>query len=289
MRFRLINQQNVKNFLPIKFWKEENSSTLLSDAIPDESIIGTKIMFYFDEHFVFGEIIKVSGRHATIKTEELIGSSDVTTVNWSHLRIADENCRKKENPEAEKNIEHIKNIRKKIQDIKVNIKLSAISDMPQFSKEKNYEIFNEKYINLSFILEEISRLKIMSNNLEKELMDLRGELIKSGFEEQLIPKIYNSFSSEQEIRANRKKHNAEIKSKLDHVRIVTKMILIETIKSAGDLGISSENILGVICDPEEDAGTIFEQINPHRVMGMLSAMSRNKEVALTEENMWILL
>ena len=84
MRFRAINSQNVATFFPTQKWKDEISCALFSDINPEfDNLLplGTKIMFPFDEKLIFGTVLSVSGRNATVDRKS-------TRLNSSHIPLS---------------------------------------------------------------------------------------------------------------------------------------------------------------------------------------------------------
>ena len=49
-----------------------------------------------------------------------------------------------------------------------------------------------------------------------------------------------------------------------------------------------KKIIEIICDQHIESEGILQQITTHRVMGMLSALSRGKIVFLNDNNYWVI-
>lgn len=292
MKFAKVSSDNVSSFFPTTKWNDNVAATLFSDINPSYHNlveIGTKVMFPFDGKMEFGEVAWVSGRHVTVMLENPIMDEQTITINWNRLKIADEKFRPKESEEQKEAEENYLRIKSIVGDIKSEIKNNFSDEYSKQDINTLFEQFLDKYERFNDQLIHINQLKISINSLEKELHEIKSALVKNGINENSLPEIISSVPlSEQSIKLSRRKHNADIKQKLDQIRLFTRKLLLETISSCGAKGISSEKIIEIICDQHIESEGILQQITPHRVMGMLSALSRGKIVFLNDNNYWVI-
>lgn len=295
VRFRAINSQNVATFFPTQKWNDEISCALFSDINPEfDNLLpsGTKIMFPFDGKLIFGTVLSVLGRNATVSLEEEISGQNIITVNWSTLRLADNKYRNLE--EKERNIKD-EETRKRTEKIKIFVKslrenISATISTDEVFIHDTIPVseFIEKQKILIDYVDQMNSIKNIIVDIYNELKVSKNDLIKQGVLEQDLPEIPNISEEILHLsRSYRKKQNDQIRKKLASVRSITRTLLVKALLHAGQEGLTSEQIVLSICDENESSQSSPKDITPHRVMGMLSALSRNKQVFLNENNFWV--
>ena len=295
MRFRAINSQNVATFFPTQKWKDEISCALFSDINPEfDNLLplGTKIMFPFDEKLIFGTVLSVSGRNATVSLEEEVSGQNVITVNWSILRLADDKYRnleeKERNIKDEETRKRTEKIKIFVQSLRKNMSEENSTDEVFFHDTIPVSEFIEKQKILIDYVDQMNSIKNIIVDIYNELKLSKNDLIKQGILEQDLPELPNISEEILHLsRSYRKKQNDQIRKKLASVRSITRTLLVKALLHAGQEGLTSEQIVVSICDEHEPSQSSPKDITPHRVMGMLSALSRNKQVFLNENNFWV--
>lgn len=295
MRFRAITPQNVANFFPTQKWQDEISCALFSDINPESADLlpnGTEVMFPFDDRVVFGTVVSVSGRRATIFLDEMVAGQNILTVNWAILRLADERYRNREEKEkkfkdslAQKRTEEIRLF---VQKIKQELKNEETHFDVSLQETIPVSDFIEKQKMLIDYVEQMNLIKNIVVDIYNELKSSKNELIKQGVPENDLPELPNISEDIIHLsRFYRKKQNDQIRKKLASVRSITRTLLVKTLLHAGEEGLSSEQIIRAICDDPNEKDDAPRDVTPHRVMGMLSALSRNRQVLLNDNNFWV--
>ena len=88
-------------------------------------------------------------------------------------------------------------------------------------------------------------------------------------------------------KGNSRKESKEKKKNLASIRSATRFVLTNLLIAAGEEGLSSEDIVYTITKTfEENAESRPDLITSHRIMGMLSSLSRRKEAENIDGKKW---
>ena len=237
-----------KNLLPYQI-----SSTF--DTMPDQTSIGVRVWCLGEGKQWYGRITGISGRYCTVQLEKRWAGKTRITIHWESLRIAED---QNTPPPRRKGIDP-----KRIAELQEAVE-TMMSRPPPPSEEEQAAIVLLRQEH-DDILEDIKMLE--------ELHDQVSTLVDN-YERRRIdghpPGIDMPFTK----RARRK---TDVRSHLKDVRGETRQVLSCLLKAAGEQGVSSEEVTAVLCT---------EQITSHRIMGMLSALSRRGEAELGPTGKW---
>lgn len=205
--------------------------------------IGLRVWAIGDGKQWFGRIISINGRHCVVQLETRWGGRSKITIDWESLKVAEDQTTP---PPKRRGID-----RQRVDALKEAVTKRMSKPPPPTAEEEEYQhilsIEHEELIN------EMERIETLLDELR-----LR---VKIFHDRGGMPRI--------EIPPPKKtRKRGDSKAKLRDVRDETRVLLVSLLIEAGDIGVSSEEVVAVLCSGE---------ITSHRVMGMLSALSRRGE------------
>lgn len=268
---------------------------LKEDMNPDsEKLIGKRVVWISGKNNLFGRVLRVYNKHVLISLEKKWMKRIRWTVNWTHLYLVpEEDIEKKEKEKIIREkaktakMEELQNHMKKIikyHAINVPLKIVANSEQQGYAEEliREYSLFKEYF-------EEFQVLRISLLSMHTEIKKMYDKCIQSGINKENIPDIPLSLDVFLETGKDliNKKANKEKRNNLNSIRSTTRFVLTNLLVAAGKEGLSSEEIITTI------EKTFFSEIKdnsvaitPHRIMGMLSSLSRRKEAENIDGKKW---
>lgn len=214
------------------------------DNRPDpEKSVGLRVWCIGEGKQLFGRILRVNGRHVTVHLETKWSNKSQITIDWESLRVADN---QETPPPKRRGVDpsRIASLREAVS--------KRISRSPPPTEEEQV-IQHELTEEHTSILLEIERIE--------ELMDMLRTRARLFHDRGGLPRI--------ELPPARKpRRRMEQKARLRDIRDETRMLLVSLLVEAGDTVVSSDEVVAVLC---------VGDITSHRVMGMLSALSRRGE------------
>lgn len=270
-------------------------SPLKEDMNPDsENLIGKRIVWVSGNNNLFGRVLRVYNKHVLISLEKKWMKRVRWTVNWTHLYLVPEEDTEKiekekllrEKAKAEKMEELQDHMKKIIKYHSVAIPSKVIVDNEQQKYAENllreYSLFKE-------YVEEFQVLKFSLLSMYADIKILYQKCIDNGISKDNIPDIPMSIEVLLDINKNAisKKANKEKRKNLNNVRSATRFMLTNLLVAAGEDGLTSEDIIETIEKTfHEDSKDESCAITSHRIMGMLSSLSRRKEAESIDGKKW---
>lgn len=268
---------------------------LKEDMNPDsDKLVGKRVVWISGSNNLFGRVLRVYNKHVLISLEKKWMKRVRWTVNWTHLYLVPEEDtekmqREKTNRENEKSVkmkelhEHMKKI-VKYHEVSVSSTVKVTNEQQSVAENllKEYSLFKE-------YLEEFYVLKISLSSMHADIKILYDKCIEMGIKKEHIPDIPSSieFLFDAKKNTSSKKENKEKKKNLASIRSATRFVLTNLLIAAGKEGLSSEDIISTISKTfEEDTDTKPDAITSHRIMGMLSSLSRRKEAENIDGKKW---
>ena len=268
---------------------------LKEDMNPDsENLVGKRVVWVSGNTNLFGRVLRVYNKHVLISLEKKWMKRIRWTVNWTHLYLAPEEDmeriqREKTNRENEKNIkmeelhEHMKKI--------IKFHEISISKNPVTTNEQQNvaETLLREHLLFKEYMEEFYVLRISLISMYSEIKILYDKCLEMGINKENIPDIpsLGNFLSDTKKNISSKKESKEKKKNLASIRSATRFVLTNLLIAAGEEGLSSEDIVYTITKTfEENAESRPDLITSHRIMGMLSSLSRRKEAENIDGKKW---
>lgn len=262
------------------------------DQNPSKIIaIGTKVAVYLDGKYLQGFVKNVENRQVTVRLERKWMRKTEITVNWMIVAPLSEkflsDLKDKESLLEKKKMNKVQELQEFIGTLGVpdmeNSRNVSQRSLPMFEK---YQYMHKKLVGKIELIENM-RKDIL--DAHEELLKFRSECIDNGILENsllFLPVLSEDIVNSSRIQA--KKYSIDQKNKLFYVREKTRYLLICLLVKSGQNGIESEHIVSAICgsSAQNDANSSMK-ITPHRVMGMLSALSRKNEAKLLDNNCWV--
>jgi len=269
-------------------------SPLFEDRNPDpEKLIGKRIAWFPNGKQLFGHVLRVYNKHVLISLEKKWMKRTRWTVNWTNLYFApnvDADVQQKEEQSRKENeLLRIKGIQDHMEKIAKFYKEHETQKYPYENSQSKYA---QKYIeernNYQNCLEELNILKNTLLQIHNALTVLHEECIKKGIEPENIPELpVISDGVFFEKKTVEKKKLKEKKKELMSIRSTTRFMLINILIASGEEGLNSEDIIKTIIHTAKNTNQKeYEIITSHRIMGMLSALSRRKEAESIDGKKW---
>lgn len=241
----------------------------LSDRRPTPDAVGLRVFCTADGRVVHGRITAVRNRHCHVQLEKRWNGRTKIILDWSVLRIAEDQSTPKP-PQKGVNKERIDALRQSVED-----RLALLPDLHLSPEETTLiAILHDQW---SALLDECQSLEEQQEHIGNKIIALHASyetcILQGIAERHLPPRIDSS-------RKNRRKQPDQ-KRKLRTVREQTRQLLTALLLSAGTQGVSSDEVIAALCSTEGEL-----PITQHRIMGMLSALSRRGEATLVGSSKW---
>jgi hypothetical protein len=241
------------------------------DALPIPQAVGLRVAIPLGDIVYYGRIYEVNGRHVRVALERRLGNRLSITVNWKIVRIASSQITP-DPPKAKpaidpERIEHLRSL--------VSASLSAVPVHPD-DLIQSLQTCSTLYDNIEQYVQSMNAMRTQLKDLLATYHDARSHALASGASPSDVPPPIEHVQ-DTEIRTKRR-GNLDHRRQLRQLRDSAKDYLSSLINHAGAEGVSSEEIMAVLCPLG---------IAQHRIMGMLSALSRRKEVVLAPTGRWV--
>lgn len=253
--------------------------------------IGTRVAVYLDGKYLQGFVKNVENRQVTVRLERKWMRKTEITVNWMIVAPLSEkflsDLKEKESLLEKRKMSKVQELQDFIENLGApnmeNLRQVAHLSLPMFEK---YQYLHKK---LTGKIDSIEKMRKDILDDHDELSLFRTECVDNGILENslfFLPVLSEDIVNSSRIQA--KKHNLDQKNKLYYVREKTRYLLVSLLIKSSPNGIESEHIVSAICgsSTQNDANSSMK-ITPHRVMGMLSALSRKNEAKLLDTNCWV--
>lgn len=277
-----------EKYLPLQ---SHHVPAFVSDASPDRKLsIGKRVKISLDGKLLFGTVTEVFHKNVSIKLEKKWMKRNSITMNWAEVRIAGDH--EKDSNEGKREIE----IEKRKQNIsRVKNAISSIDAL--LSNQHQSDSLSPEVRDFNCMLEEffddlqrLNDLKKQLHEKSKMLLEIRKQYIETGIDSSMFSEIpdveskgFHSINYERTRQIRAKKRELQI------IRDFTRKILVGVLLASGENGMESRDIIQTIAEMKLDSSSdneMLTKITPHRIMGMLSSLSRKKESELIEHNRW---
>ena len=268
-------------------------SALMEDASPDTSTsVGMRVYVQLGGKVLFGKIQSIRYKNVTIFLDEKFMRRHVVTVNWKEVRIETAESRKMFMPK-DKNEQRANRL------ISIN---RAKEYLVSIEKSQNHEsVDHELRVQtrnsllvelqaLSSALKEFSNLSEFIMQQRARILDIQSDCMQMGIEDIDFPDYATNeeflFSNAKMIQ---KKTNRSKKVQLKKIREQTRTLLSHILKASGPEGMDSRDIIQAMIEYRRESAPQTEpglDITSHRIMGMLSALSRSQEAEMIGSNRW---
>jgi hypothetical protein len=268
-------------------------SALMEDVSPDTSIsIGLRVYVHLGGKVLFGKIQSIRYKNVTIFLDEKFMRRHVVTVNWKEVRMETAESRKMFMPK-DKNEQRANRL------ISINrakeylVSIEKSQNTESFDHESRVQARNSLLLELqtlSSALKEFSNLSEFIMQQRARVLDIQGNCMQMGIEDIDLPDYATNeeflFSNAKMIQ---KKTNRSKKVQLKKIREQTRTLLSHILKASGPEGMDSRDIIQAMIEyrrestPQPEPGL---DITSHRIMGMLSALSRSQEAEMIGSNRW---
>lgn len=235
------------------------------DDVPDPVIIGQRVAFPSDHQWIYGRVLAVNGRRVTLALEKRWGSRHQITMHWEQLRIADDQNSPPPAPSrppfSPERVEYLRS------------KLAALLPSHHDSADKAslHSTAVALHEQLQDHLEALSAMRSRIHSLAASFAEARDLALASGVSH--VPPAVETIRDVDVRFAKRPERNRH----LAVVRSQTRTVLDALLVAAGTEGVSSEEVVAVLCTGA---------VSPHRIMGMLSAFSRKQYAVLQPNGKW---
>lgn len=241
----------------------------LSDRRPTPEAVGLRVYCTADGRVVHGRITAVHNRHCHVQLEKRWNGRTRIILDWSVLRIAEDQSTPKP-PQKGINKERVDALRQSVED-----RLALLPDLHLSPEETT--LIASLHDQWSTLLDECQSLEEQQEHIGNRIVALHASyeacILQGIAERHLPPRIDSS-------RKNRRKQPDQ-KRRLRTVREQTRQLLTALLLSAGSQGVSSDEVIAALCSTDGDL-----PITQHRIMGMLSALSRRGEATLIGSSKW---
>lgn len=247
------------------------------DALPDQTAIGLRVTIPLGQGWHHGRVRAVAGRHVTIDLEKKLGTRSRVTLNWTVARIAES----QETPDPPKpkpalDPERVQRLRDAVKE-RTHVVHTITTDAND--AQRLLDTCRSLSNNITEYLSTMEAYRRRVKDLIVLFHESRDACISYGIDDILLPSSIESVRDVEIKTGAKRKGNMEQRRALRQLRDHAKDMLVILVTEAGDEGVSSEEIMAVLCD--DSLG-----IAQHRIMGMLSALSRRKEVFLSPTGKW---
>lgn len=133
----------------------------------------------------------------------------------------------------------------------------------------------------------INTIALMKKRLQDMAIDLNEQYRNCsiyGIDMSGLPRIQEIQEGQDFKLPGRGASNMEQKRKLSIARERTRELLVALLTAAGDRGVTSEEVIATIGGMGDEKNAL--PITQHRIMGMLSSLSRRKEAEMVDMNRW---
>ena len=280
--------QKIGSLLPIL-----QKSSLMEDASPDTSMsIGLRVYVQLGGKVLFGKIQSIRYKNVTIFLDEKFMRRHVVTVNWKEVRIETEESRKMfmTKDKSERRADRLNSINKAKQYLVSIEKAQPVESIDHESREKARNLLLAEIQKLSNALKEFSNLSDFITQQRALLNDIKSNCVRMGVEDVDLP----DFATNEDFlllnaKMIQKKNNKNKKMQLKKIREQTRTLLAHILKASGSEGMDSRDIIQAMIEYRRESSPQPEpglDITSHRIMGMLSALSRSQEAEMIGSNRW---
>lgn len=268
-------------------------SALMEDASPDTSMsIGLRVYVQLGGKVLFGKIQSIRYKNVTIFLDEKFMRRHVVTVNWKEVRIETAESRKMFMPK-DKNEQRANRL------ISINrakeylVSIEKSQHPESRDHESRVQARNSLAMEiqaLSNALKEFSNLSEFITQQRARVLDIQSSCVQMGIDDIDLP----DYATNEDFlfpnaKMMQKKTNKSKKVQLKKIREQTRTLLSHILKASGPEGMDSRDIIQAMIEYRRESNPQPEiglDITSHRIMGMLSALSRSQEAEMIGSNRW---
>lgn len=244
------------------------------DALPTKDGIGVRVCFQSEGTLHYGTVLTVSQRFVTVALERRWGHRTSVTLNWSAVRIAETQTAPA--PPPPKPVIDPERVAMLKQSVQAAIRRpSHISHFNPTDAATLRATCQSMHTTLHEYLRNFEAMRTRIHQIVKDFHESREQCVAYGLHD--LPPPVDTIRDIEVRLSPRRGRNGDHRRQLTLVREHARELLVSLLTHAADEGVSSEEVVAVLCDDE---------VTPHRIMGMLSALSRRGEARLGPNGKW---
>ena len=261
----------------------QSVSPFVEDNGAMNSAIGLRAYWYADGRYIYGRVQKVTGKTVTLTLEQRWSNRLRITVNWQYVWVADS----QETPTRVRQVGpdpmRIASLRQVVAET-TQKKKHHITHYNDTDAQSMTSTYIATYENLESYISNIELMKKRVQDLVVDLNEQYRNCSMYGIDMSSLPRLQELQDGQDFKLPGRSAANMEQKRKLSIARERTRELLVALLTAAGDHGVTSEEVIATIGGMGEEKNSL--PITQHRIMGMLSSLSRRKEAEMVDMNRW---
>lgn len=253
------------------------------EGTPLDTCVGLRVAFLVEGVLRYGRVTAVQGRNLSIDLEKRWNHRTRVIINWFQVRIADEQISPAPEEKFVVDPQRINDLRQKV--FEKTRSVHGLSHYNDTDAAQLIETCHSIYDILGEYLLNFDSMRVRIHELVNSLHNQQDRCVAYSIDpSRLPPRIESIRDVEVKTQGRRQKHG-EQKRRLTQARERTRDLLVALLNAAGEEGVTSEEVVAALCGigAEEKNGLPITQ---HRVMGMLSALSRRGEAEMIPQNKW---
>lgn len=253
------------------------------EGTPLDTCVGLRVAFLVEGVIRYGRVTAVQGRNLSIDLEKRWNHRARVIINWFQVRIADEQISPAPEEKFVVDPQRINALRQKVFD--TTRSLHGLSHYNDTDALQLSDTCHSIYETLHEYLQNFEAMRVRIRSLVQEFHDSIDRSVAYGIDPGLIPPRVESIRDVDVKIQGRRQKGGEARRRLTQARERTRDLLVALLHAAGEEGVTSEEVVAALCGigAEEKNGLPITQ---HRVMGMLSALSRRGEAEMIPQNKW---
>lgn len=239
--------------------------------------------WYVDGRCIYGRVQKVAGKTVTLSLEQRWNNRIRITVNWQYVYVAESQQTPVRVRQVSPDPTRIASLRESVFEATKN-KSHHITHYNETDAQSMTETYMAMYANLESYILNIEMMKKRVQDLALILNDQYRSCSVYGIDMSHLPRIeevHDGYDFKLPIKSSA---NMEQRRKLSIARERTRELLVALLVAAGDRGVTSEEVIATIGGMDTEKGGL--PITQHRIMGMLSSLSRRKEAEMIDLSKW---
>jgi hypothetical protein len=268
-------------------------TALLEDASPDSKLsIGLRVYARLGGKIFFGKVQEISYKNVSILLDQKFMRKNIVTVNWREVRVETAQAMLAHLPKT--SIQKRQERETTLLKVKDYLLKEIAMKNPVSNGDAESVVSKNKVLTEISLLESLLRdFRELSERLSKQkelVLALHEECVKAGVH---VEGISQESLQEDFVHADsksaQKRRSKERRITLKSVREQTRTLLTQVLKASGKDGIDSTDIIKTMLDFEKEFPSPNSQemgITSYRIMGMLSALSRNNEAEMVGVSRW---
>ena len=268
-------------------------TALPEDASPDSKLsVGLRVYARLGGKVFFGKVQEISYKNVSIRLDQKFMRKNTVTVNWREVRIETAQSMLAYLPKT--SVQKRQERETTLLKVKDYLLREIAMKTPVSNGDPDSVVAKNKVLTEISILESLLRdFRELSERLSKQkelVLALHEECVKAGVHVEGISQdsLQEDFVH-SDSKSAQKRRSKERRVTLKSVREQTRTLLTQVLKASGKDGIDSTDIIKTMLDFEKEFPSPNSQemgITSYRIMGMLSALSRNNEAEMVGVSRW---